>query len=123
MQFKSLLGGDNVRITGDGSTLTFDVTGISGGSTTGITGASNLGAGSALASGVSGSDLYLKSLVGGTNVTLSSDDNTITINSSAGGGGGGTGEVCIFSCVLLSNVGFLIVVLSASERLFIALSK
>ena len=95
LQFKSLLGGDNVRITGDGSTLTFDVTGISGGSTTGITGASNLGAGSALASGVSGSDLYLKSLVGGTNVTLSSDDNTITINSSAGGGGGGTGEVCI----------------------------
>ena len=60
-----------------------------GGSTTGVTGVESLGAGSALASGVSGNDLYLKSLVGGTNVTLSSDDNTITINASAGGGGGG----------------------------------
>jgi hypothetical protein len=61
-------------------------------STTGITGVESLGAGSELASGVSGSDLYLKSLVGGTNVTLSSDDNTITINASAGGGGGGAGS-------------------------------
>ena len=61
-----------------------------GGSTTGVTGVESLGAGSELASGVSGSDLYLKSLVGGTNVTLSSDDNTITINAAGGGGGGGT---------------------------------
>ena len=61
-------------------------------STTGITGVESLGAGSALASGVSGSDLYLKSLVGGTNVTLSSDDNTITINAAGGGGGGAGGS-------------------------------
>jgi hypothetical protein len=90
LQVKSLVGGTNLQITGDGESLYLNVTGVSGSSssTTGITGATNLGAGSELASGVSGSDLYLKSLVGGTNVTLSSDDNTITINASAGGGGG-----------------------------------
>ena len=76
--------GRGVYLGGGGS-------GSSSSSTTGITGVESLGAGSALASGVSGSDLYLKSLVGGTNVTLSSDDNTITINASAGGGGGGGG--------------------------------
>ena len=60
-------------------------------STTGITGATNLGAGSGLISGITDNDLQVKSLVGGTNVTLSSDDNTITINAAGGGGGGGGG--------------------------------
>ena len=98
LQFKSLLGGDNVRITGDGSTLTFDVTGISGGSTTGITGATNLGAGSGLISGITDNDLQVKSLVGGTNLQITGDGESLYLNVtgiSAGGGGGGTGEVCI----------------------------
>ena len=56
-------------------------------STTGITGASNIGAGSAIVSGISSNDLKVKSLVGGTNVTLSSDDSTITIDAAGGGGG------------------------------------
>jgi hypothetical protein len=60
-------------------------------STTGITGASNIGAGSAIVSGISSNDLKVKSLVGGTNVTLSSDDSTITIDAAGGGGAGGDG--------------------------------
>lgn len=54
-----------------------------------FTGSQTLGAGHDLISGKQGADLITKSLVGGTNVTLSSDDSTITINASAGGGGGG----------------------------------
>ena len=95
--FKTLVGGTNLQITGDDESLYFNVTGLSGdGSGSGITGVESLGAGSALASGVSGSDLYLKSLVAGTNISLSSDDNTITINA-AGGGGGGGGETSAFA--------------------------
>lgn len=56
-----------------------------------FTGSQTLGAGHDLISGKQGADLIAKSLVGGTNVTLSSDDSTITINASAGGGGGGGG--------------------------------
>jgi hypothetical protein len=52
-----------------------------------FTGSQTLGAGHDLISGKQGADLITKSLVGGTNVTLSSDDSTITINASAGGSG------------------------------------
>ena len=76
---------------------------LGGGSGSGITGVESLGAGSALASGVSGSDLYLKSLVGGTNVTLSSDDNTVTINAAGGGGGGAGGTFAFFSNAINNN--------------------
>lgn len=76
-------------------------------STSGITGVESLGAGSALASGVSGSDLYLKSLVGGTNVTLSSDDNTITINAAGGGGGGGGAGGSISGFILDQFTGWI----------------
>jgi hypothetical protein len=92
LQFKSLLGGDNVRITGDGSTLTFDVTGISGGSTTGITGATNLGAGSGLISGVTNNDLQVKSLIGGTNLQITGDGESLYLNvTGVSGGSGGSG--------------------------------
>ncbi len=50
--------------------------------------ASNLGGGSGIFSTKSGVDLQFKSLVAGSNVTLSSDASTITINSSGGGGSG-----------------------------------
>jgi len=60
-------------------------------SDTGITGAFNIGAGSGVVSGVVDQDAYFKSLVGGTNVTLSSDDSTITINAAGGGGGDSSG--------------------------------
>jgi hypothetical protein len=54
--------------------------------------ASNLGAGTGLFSAKSGVDLQFKSLVAGTNVTFSSDANTVTINAT-GSGGGGSGDV------------------------------
>ena len=52
-----------------------------------ITAASNLGAGEGIFGSASGTTLQFKSLVAGDNVTLSSDANTITINSTGGGGG------------------------------------
>lgn len=64
-----------------------------------FTGSQTLGAGHDLISGKQGADLIAKSLVGGTNVTLSSDDSTITINASAGGGGGGGSSSSCFSGV------------------------
>lgn len=48
--------------------------------------ASNLGAGEGLFTTKSGVNLPFKSLVAGTNVTLSSDANTVTINATGGGG-------------------------------------
>lgn len=51
--------------------------------------ASNLGAGEGVFAQKTGVDLQFKSLVAGTNVTLTSDANTITINSTGGGGGPG----------------------------------
>jgi hypothetical protein len=93
--FKSLAGGANLQITGDGSTLYLNVTGISGDGS-GVGGASNIGPGTGIISGVLNEDIKVKSLLGGTNVSLSSNDNSITINA-AGGGGGGGGETSAFA--------------------------
>jgi len=49
--------------------------------------ASNLGSGEGIYSTKVGVDLQFKSLIGGDNITLSSDSNEITISGSAGGGG------------------------------------
>ena len=61
-------------------------TSTSGGGSGTITGASNLAGDEGVFSGVSGSTLQFKSLTAGTNVTLSSDANAITINSSGSSG-------------------------------------
>ena len=53
--------------------------------------ASNQGAGEPLYIGKVGVDLQFKTLVAGTNVTLTPSANTITIAASGGGGGGGYG--------------------------------
>lgn len=49
--------------------------------------ASNLGAGEGIYASKVGVDLRFKSLVAGTNVSLSSDGNTVTIDATGGGGG------------------------------------
>lgn len=64
--------------------------------------ASNLGAGEGLYSAKVGVDLRFKSLVAGTNVTLSSDADTVTINATGGGGGSGT----VTSVALSAPTGF-----------------
>lgn len=55
--------------------------------------ASNLGAGQGVFASKVGVDLRFKSLVAGTNVSLSADGNTITINASGGGGSGAVTSV------------------------------
>ena len=49
-------------------------------STTGITGATNLGAGSGLISGITDNDLQVKSLVGGTNLQITGDGESLYLN-------------------------------------------
>lgn len=51
--------------------------------------ASNLGAGTGVFASKSGVDLRFKSLVAGSNISLSSDANSVTISATGGGGGGG----------------------------------
>ena len=102
--FKSLIGGTNLQILGDSNSLTFNVTGISG---TGLEGATNIGAGDGLVSGVLDEDIKVKSLIGGTNVTLSASANSITINSAGGGGGGGTTSDFAFFSNAINNVGVI----------------
>jgi len=53
-----------------------------------LKGAVNIGAGEGLASGVTGSDLQVKSLVAGTNITLTPAADSVTIDASGGGSGG-----------------------------------
>jgi hypothetical protein len=56
-----------------------------------VNGATNLGTGEGIYTSLSAQKIQLKSLSGGTNVTLSSDGTTITINASGGASGGITG--------------------------------
>lgn len=67
----SILGSGDLIVTGSGGEINT---------------ASNLGAGTGIYATKVASDLQFKSLVAGTNVTLSNDANTITINASGGGG-------------------------------------
>ena len=53
--------------------------------------ASNQGAGVGMYIGKVGTDLQFKTLVAGTNVTLTPGVNTVTIEAAGGGGGGGYG--------------------------------
>jgi len=80
--------GAGVSAVSDGNgNVTVDVPGGGAGSGEANT-ASNRGTGEALFAAKSGVDLEFKSLVAGSNVSLSSNGDTVTINSSGGGGGG-----------------------------------
>lgn len=84
LQFKSLIAGANVTINSDSDEITIEASGGSGD----ITNGASLGTGSAVFASKIGSILNFKSLKAGTNVTLTSDANEVTINAS-----GGSGEV------------------------------
>ena len=85
LEFKSLVGGNGITLSSDGTTVTItnDTTGA-----TVVSSGSNLGAGSGVFSAVSSNDMQFKSLVGGDDITLTADANTITISSSATGASG-----------------------------------
>ncbi|MBU0593364.1 MAG: hypothetical protein KKH74_06455 [Gammaproteobacteria bacterium] len=83
LNFKSLVAGTNVTLSSDASAITINAEGGSGEINT----ASNLGAGQGLFTAKSGVNLPFKSLVAGTNVTLSATSDAITINATGGGGG------------------------------------
>lgn len=83
LPFKSLVAGTNVSLSSSATEITINATGGSGEINT----ASNLGlTGEGVFSTKVGADLQFKKLKAGTNVTLSSDADSITINSSGGGG-------------------------------------
>jgi hypothetical protein len=82
LPFKSLIGGTNVGLVADADTITINATDTGEANTS-----SNLGTGEGLASTKVGDDLPFKSLIGGTNVDLVADADTITINATD------TGEV------------------------------
>lgn len=82
LQFKSLIAGDNVFLDVAPNAITINAL-----DTGEVNTASNLGAGEGIFASKLVNDLRFKSLVGGTNVNLVSDGNTITINSTD------TGEV------------------------------
>lgn len=77
LQFKSLVAGANMSLSNDANTIT--ITGPTPGQTNT---ASNLGAGTGIYASKSGVDLRFKSLVAGSNVSITNDANTITINAS-----------------------------------------
>lgn len=79
----TLVSGTNIKtVNGNSLVGSGDVSITTGESNT----ASNLGAGTGVFASKVGVDLRFKSLVAGTNVTLSNDANTVTINSTASGG-------------------------------------
>jgi hypothetical protein len=75
LEFKSLVAGTNITLSSDGTTVT-----VNAGSSGEVNTASNLGAGEGVFAQKSSADLEFKSLVAGTNITLSSDTDEITIN-------------------------------------------
>jgi hypothetical protein len=77
---------NQVEVTDAGITVHIASSSTTGGGEANTT--SNLGAGEGIAAPKVGVNLPMKSLVAGTNVTLDSDADTITINSTGGGGGG-----------------------------------
>lgn len=85
LQFKSIKAGTNVSVTATSTEITINATGGAGEINT----ASNLGTGTGVFAQKSSVDLQFKTIIAGTNVSLSSTSTEITINAT----GGGTGEV------------------------------
>lgn len=80
LPFKSLVAGANITFDIGPNTITINGAGGGDGEVTGEANtASNLGGGYGWFSQKSGVDLQFKSIVAGTNVTLSQDDSTITV--------------------------------------------
>ena len=83
LQFKSLVAGDNVTLSGTSDSIIISLSGSGGGSGT-ITGGTSLG-GEALYKQVSGANLQFKGLVAGTNISLTPSATGVTINNTLTG--------------------------------------
>jgi len=92
LEFKTLIGGTNTTITNNANDLTIDVTG-----TGEVNTASNVGTGDGVFKQKTGVDLEMKTLIGGTNVTIVNNANDLTISAT------GTGNYFKDSVVITSN--------------------
>lgn len=81
LQFKTLVAGSNVTLTDLGNTISIASTGGGGGGGGGeVNTASNLGAGTGIFASKAGTDLQFKSLVAGTNMSITNNSTTVTLN-------------------------------------------
>lgn len=82
LDFKSIKAGTNISLTDSGNDITVNSTGGLGEANT----ASNVGTGQGVFKQKVGTNLEFKSLVAGSNITLTNNANDITINSTSSGG-------------------------------------
>jgi hypothetical protein len=82
--FNSITGGDNIGITVVDNTLI--ISGVSGAAGSGITGVESAGEGTSIVSGVENDVAYFNSISGGENITVTLENNTISISGAGGGG-------------------------------------
>jgi len=80
LEFKTLIGGTNTTITNNANDLTIDVTG-----TGEVNTASNVGTGDGVFKQKTGVDFEMKTLIGGTNVTIVNNANDLTISATVTG--------------------------------------
>jgi len=106
LELKTIKAGTNITVTNNADDITIDATGGSGEVNT----ASNLAGGEGVFAQKTGVDLEFKSLVAGTNITLTSAANTITIDAAGGSGGSGiwgianaAGVYTFYSTITLAN--------------------
>lgn len=82
INLKTIKAGSGVIITNNADDITIDATGAGGGESNT---SSNSGSGSGLALPKNGVDLPFKTIIGGSNITLTEQADTVTVNSTASG--------------------------------------
>ena len=79
LEFKTLIGGTNVNLTNNPNDLTIDVPSVGEDNTS-----SNVGTGDGVFKQKTGVDFEFKTLIGGTNVTITNNANDLTIDATGG---------------------------------------